>query len=160
MITLFEKSNFCPKIHFDKTPTFSRVLHPNFFWQFFSWNQSCQQLKSPKPQHFHQFFIQNKSTIFSGNQSWIFGQKFDFSNSVVPCYIELPKFLRFESLEKCLNLRSCTFKSRLFFQNRMWKVGGFASQITFGYCRGYSPSSDGHRNHFGASIIIPRKHIR
>ena len=29
-----------------------------FFWQFFSWNQSCQQLKSPKPQHFHEFFTQ------------------------------------------------------------------------------------------------------
>ena len=27
-----------------------------FFKQFFSWNQSCQQLKSPKPQHFHEFF--------------------------------------------------------------------------------------------------------
>ena len=29
-----------------------------FFWQFFSWNQSCQLLKSPKPQHFHEFFTQ------------------------------------------------------------------------------------------------------
>ena len=48
------------------------------FWQFFSWNQSCQQLKSPKPQHFHKFFTQKKSTIFSGNQSWIFGQKWRF----------------------------------------------------------------------------------
>ena len=26
-----------------------------FFWQFFSWNQICQQLISPKPQHFHEF---------------------------------------------------------------------------------------------------------
>ena len=41
-----------------KTAAFSRVFHSNFFffWQFFSWNQSCQQLKSPKPQHFHEFF--------------------------------------------------------------------------------------------------------
>ena len=52
-----------------KTTTFSRVFHPNFFRQFFSWNQSCQQLKSPKPQHFHEFFPPKKSTIFSGNQS-------------------------------------------------------------------------------------------
>ena len=59
---------------FDKTLTFSRVFHPKFFWQFFSWNQSGQQLKSPKPQHFHEFFIKKKSTIFSGNQSWIFVQ--------------------------------------------------------------------------------------
>ena len=39
-------------------------FHQIFFWQFFSWNQSCQQLKSPKPQHFHEFFIQ-KNRQFS-----------------------------------------------------------------------------------------------
>ena len=39
-----------------KTPTFSRVFQPTFFWQFFSWNISCLQLKSPKTQHFHEFF--------------------------------------------------------------------------------------------------------
>ena len=38
--TLFEESNFYPTL------------------QFFSGNQSCQQLKSPKPQHFHEFFTQ------------------------------------------------------------------------------------------------------
>ena len=55
-----------------------------FFSQFFSWNQSCQQLKSTKPQHFHEFFTQKKKwTIFSGNQSWIFGQKMKISNSVI-----------------------------------------------------------------------------
>ena len=59
----------------DKTHTFSQVFHPNFCWQFFSRNQSCQQPRSPKPQHFHEFFTPQKSTIFSGNQSWIFGQK-------------------------------------------------------------------------------------
>ena len=57
-----------------KPQHFARVFHPKFFRHFFSWNQSCQQLKSPKPQHFHDFFTQKKSTIFSGNQSWIFGQ--------------------------------------------------------------------------------------
>ena len=35
-----------------------------FFWQFISWNQSCQQLKSPKPQHFHEIFTQ-KNRQFS-----------------------------------------------------------------------------------------------
>ena len=51
-LTLFEKSNFCPKIQFwqnftifsgnqsfqqlkYKTPTFSRVFHQFFFWQFY-----------------------------------------------------------------------------------------------------------------------------
>ena len=49
------KSNFCPKIQFWQNPNiFTKI----FFWQFFSWNQSCQQLKSPKPQHFHEFFTQ------------------------------------------------------------------------------------------------------
>ena len=81
--TLFEKSNFCPKIQFwPKTPTFSRVFRPNCFWQFFSWNQSCQQLKSSKPQHFHEFFTQKNRQFFSGNQSWIFGQKMKIWNSV------------------------------------------------------------------------------
>ena len=51
----------------------SRVFHPKFFWQFFSWNQSCQQLKSPKPQHFHKFFTQKID---------ILGQKMKISNSV------------------------------------------------------------------------------
>ena len=63
-------------------PTFSQVFHPIFFGQFFSWNQSCQQLESPKPQHFRDFFTQKKSTIISGNQSWTFGQKMKISNSV------------------------------------------------------------------------------
>ena len=29
LFTLFEKSNFCPKIQFWQKPTFSRVFHPN-----------------------------------------------------------------------------------------------------------------------------------
>ena len=62
--TLFEKSNFCPKIQFWQNPNISRVFYPNFSWQFFWWNQSCQQLKSPKPQHFHEFFTQ-KNPQFS-----------------------------------------------------------------------------------------------
>ena len=62
--------------------TINLQLFHEFFWQFFSWNQSCQQLKSPKPQHFHEFFPPKKSTIFSGNQSWIFGQKIKISNTV------------------------------------------------------------------------------
>ena len=51
-----KSQTFVQKFNFDKIPTFSRVFHPTFFWQYFSWNQSCQQLKSPKPQHFHEFF--------------------------------------------------------------------------------------------------------
>ena len=52
----YKSQIFVQKFNFDKTPTLSRVFHPIFFWQFFSWNQSWQQLKSPKPQHFYEFF--------------------------------------------------------------------------------------------------------
>ena len=56
--TLFEKSNFCPKIQFWQNPNIFKSFSSNFFWQFFSWDQSCQQLKSPKSKHFHEFFTQ------------------------------------------------------------------------------------------------------
>ena len=53
------QSDFCPKIQFWQNPNIFTSFSPNFFFlQFFSWNQSCQQLKSPKPQHFHEFFTQ------------------------------------------------------------------------------------------------------
>ena len=63
--THYSKSQiYVQKFNFDKTPTFSRVFYPTFFWQFFSCNQSCKQLKRPKPQHFHEFFTQ-KNRQFS-----------------------------------------------------------------------------------------------
>ena len=65
-----------------KPQHFHEFFSQIFFWQFFSWNQSCQQLKSTKPQRFHEFFTPKNSTIFLGNQSWIFGQKMKISNSV------------------------------------------------------------------------------
>ena len=72
-----------------KSPTFSRVFHPIFFWQFFQWNQSFQQLKSPKPQHFHEFSPKTIRQFSPGNESWIFGQRIKISNSSVrwnePC---------------------------------------------------------------------------
>ena len=70
---------FVQKFNFDKNPTISRIFLLNYFWQFFSWNQSCQELKSPKPQHFHEFFTQKNRQF---KQSWIFGQKMKISNSV------------------------------------------------------------------------------
>ena len=92
-LTHYSKSQiFVQKFDFDKTPTFSRVFHPNFFDQFFSWNQSCQQLKSPEPQHFHEFFTPKNRQFFSGNQSRIFGQKMKiskwFCNFVSPPQME------------------------------------------------------------------------
>ena len=52
VIVTIRKVLFCQKIQ---------------FWQNFtilSGNQSCQQLKSANPQHFHEFFTQNFFTIF------------------------------------------------------------------------------------------------
>ena len=42
--------------HYSKSQIFVQKFNLD---NFFSVNQSCQQLKSPKPQHFHEFFTQN-----------------------------------------------------------------------------------------------------
>ena len=53
-----------------------------FFWQFFSWNQSCQQLKSPKPQHFHEFFTQKNWQFSREIKVEFLDKKMKISNSV------------------------------------------------------------------------------
>ena len=74
-----------------KTPIFSRVFHPNFFWHFFSRNQSCKQLKSPKPQHFHEFFSP-KNRQFSRE-------------------IKVEFLTKNENFEQCAKMRmKCTFE--------------------------------------------------
>ena len=66
--THYSKSQFfVKKFNFYKTPSFSP--------QFFSWNQSYQQLKSPKPQHFHEFFNQKKIDNFLGKSKLNFWTK-------------------------------------------------------------------------------------
>ena len=67
--TLFEKSNFCPKNSILTKPQHFRDFSTQIFWQFFSWNKSCQQLRSAKPQHFREFFTQIFWQFFSWNQS-------------------------------------------------------------------------------------------
>ena len=66
--------------HYSKSQIFVQKFNFDKTLQFFSGNQSCQQLKSSKLKHFHEFFTQ-KIDNFSGNQSWIFGQKMKISNS-------------------------------------------------------------------------------
>ena len=62
--TLFEKSNFCrKKINFDKT------------LQFFSGNQSCQQLKKSKTTTFSRFFHPKKINNFLGKSKLNFWTK-------------------------------------------------------------------------------------
>jgi len=93
--THYSKSQMFGQIfNFDKTPTFSRVFHPKFFWQFFSWNQSCQELKSPKPQHFHEFFTHKKIHNFLGKSKLIFWTKNqDFEQCVFQSYSSLFQIL-------------------------------------------------------------------
>ena len=53
----YSKSQFfVQKFNFDKTPTFSRVFTPNFFDSFSREIKAKKQLRSQKPQHFHEFF--------------------------------------------------------------------------------------------------------
>ena len=96
--TLFEKSNFCPKIQFCQNFTFfsgnqscqqlksanPQQFHEFFTQNFFSRNQSCQQQKSSKPLHFHEFFTRKKSTIFLGKSKSNFWTKnVDFEQYVI-----------------------------------------------------------------------------
>ena len=91
-----------------KTPTFSRVFHPNFFWQFFSWNQSCQQLKSPKPQHFHEFFTPQKIDNFLGKSKLNFWTKNDDFEQCVARWV-VGRFWRWKI---CLGVKnSCLGRS-------------------------------------------------
>ena len=109
--TVFEKSNFCPKIQFWQDPTtFSRVFHqifltiflvksklstavqnfnifmsfsPILFVTFFLVKWKLSLAKNSKTTTFSRVFHPKKNpTIFSGNQSWILGQKLKISNNV------------------------------------------------------------------------------
>ena len=54
------KIEFLSKNSILTKPQHFHEFFPQIFWQFFSWNQSCQQLKRPNPQHFHEFFTPKK----------------------------------------------------------------------------------------------------
>ena len=61
-------------------------FHPNFFWQFFSWNQSCQQLKSPNPQHFHEFFTQKIDNFHGKSKLNFWTKNEDFEQCAASCF--------------------------------------------------------------------------
>ena len=90
--TLFEKSNFYPKFQFWQNSniltSFSLKL---FFDNFLVKSKLSTAKKSKTTTFFHSNFL---STLFSANQSWIFGQKMKISNSV-QC---------FKNVQKCLIL--------------------------------------------------------
>ena len=56
---------------------------PKFFLTIFLVKSKLSTAKKPKTTTFSRVFHPKKSTIFSGNQSWIFGQKMKISNSVI-----------------------------------------------------------------------------
>ena len=81
-ITLFENSNFCPKIQFwQKTQHFHKFF-TQIFLTIFLVKSKLSTAKKSKTTTFSRVFHPKKSTIFSENQSWIFGQKIKISNSV------------------------------------------------------------------------------
>ena len=54
-----------------KSPTFSRVFHPIFFLIIFLVKSKLSTAKKSKTTPFSRVFHPQKTTIFSGNQSWI-----------------------------------------------------------------------------------------
>ena len=73
-VTLFEKSNFCPKIQFWQNANIFTSLSPKFFLTIFLVKSKLSTAKKSKTTTFSRVFQPKKSTIFTGNQSWIFGQ--------------------------------------------------------------------------------------
>ena len=71
---LATKDMYCPNLSLSRREihqklTWMRIKVSQIFFQysilqFFSGNQSCQQLKSASPQHFHEFFTLIYLTIF------------------------------------------------------------------------------------------------
>merc|ERR1712047_210475 len=71
-LTHYSKSQiFVQKFNFHKTPTFSRVFHPNFFLTIFLVKSKLSTAKKPKTTTFSRVFHPKKSKIFSGNQKLI-----------------------------------------------------------------------------------------
>ena len=94
----------CFDTHFLKSHIFTN-FSPKFFWQFFSWNQSCQQLKSPKPQQFHEFFTP-KNRQFSReikveflDKKWRFRIQW-FGNTMSTCNRRSEEKEKYESTSK------------------------------------------------------------
>ena len=75
------KSQIVQKFNFEKTPTFLRVF-TQIFLTIYLVKSKLSTAKESQTTTFSRVFHPKKSTIFPGNQSWIFGQKMKISNSV------------------------------------------------------------------------------
>ena len=85
-IHTIRKVKFCPKIakiQFWQNPKIFTSFSSKLFWQFFSWNQSCQQLKSPKSQHFHKFFTQKIDNFHRKSKLNFWTRNEDFEQCVI-----------------------------------------------------------------------------
>ena len=81
--THYSKSQiFVQKFNFDKTQHFHEFF-TQFFLPIFLVKSKLSTAKKSKTTTFSRIFHPQKSKIFSGNQSWIFGQKMKISNSVL-----------------------------------------------------------------------------
>ena len=84
---------------------------PNQFLTIFLVKVKLSTAKKPKTTTFSRVFLpKKKSTIFSGNQSWIFGQKLKISNSVAYTMISLVG-CRAATLSATLKRLVCPVKS-------------------------------------------------
>ena len=71
----FRNSIFCPKIQLWQNPNIFTSFSPNFFTIFLVKSKLSTAKKSKTTTFSRVFHPKKKSTIFSGNQSWIFVQK-------------------------------------------------------------------------------------
>ena len=73
---------FVQKFNFDKKPNIFTSFSPKIFLTIFLVKSKLSTAKKSKITTFSRVFQPKKFTIFSGNQSWIFGQKMKILNSV------------------------------------------------------------------------------
>ena len=115
--TLFEKSNFCPKIQFWQNPNIFTSFSPKLFLTIFSWNQSCQQLKSLKPQHFHEFFTKKKIDNFLEEiQVEFLDKKWRFRTEacdIFPNFLKIVWLVAFLGQFQALQKMSSAYNSKL-----------------------------------------------
>ena len=110
--TLFEKSNFCPKIQFWQNPNIFTSFSPNFFLTIFLVKSKLSTAKKSKATTFSRVFYPKKSTIFSGNQKLNFWTK---NEDFEQCVLHYPTdcvgltfcLLATDDVDFCLLTESC-----------------------------------------------------
>ena len=82
VVHTIRKVKFLSKKSILTKPQHFHEFSPKFFLTIFLVKSKLSTAKKPKTTTFSRVFHPKKSTIFSGNQSWIFGQKMKISNCV------------------------------------------------------------------------------